>query len=107
MRARRLNDRVDIVKATPSRNSEGRPITIDKVVNTIYCEHLKTNIKEFKDSVGDGRKTTLNLLIRYQQKIEITSEMKIRFHNKEYNIIKIEPNHADKDFTLLGCELNE
>lgn len=107
MRARRLNDRVDIVKTTTSKNSEGRPITIDKVINTIYCEHLKTNIKEFKDNIGDGRKTTLNLLIRYQQKIEITSEMKIKFHNKEYNIIKIEPNHADKDFTLIGCELNE
>lgn len=107
MRARRLNDRVDIIKATPSKNEEGRPITVDKVVNTIYCEHLKTTIKEFKDYVGEGRSTALNLLVRYQQRIEIKSEMKVKFHNKVYKIVRIEPNHADKDFTLLGCELIE
>lgn len=107
MRARQLNERVDIIQTMPSRNEEGKPTTIDKTVNTIYCEHLKTNIKEFKDNIGDGRKTALNLMIRYQQRIEITSEMKVRFHGKIYNIIRIEPNHADKDFTLIGCELNE
>lgn len=107
MKARRLNNRVDIIGVKRVKNSEGKPVDIETVLNTIYCEPLKSTIKEFTNQDINTRKTTLNLLVRYQQRVEIKSEMKVKFKGYTYKIVMVEPNHAEQDYTLLGCEFYE
>lgn len=110
MKARRLNSRVEIIGVKRVKNSEGKSVDVETVLNTIYCEVLKSSVKEFvTESLTDldSRKTQLNLLIRYQQKVEIKTEMKVRFKGVTYKVIKMQPNHQEQDYTLLGCELYE
>ncbi len=114
MKARRLNNRVEILGVKRVKNSEGKAVDVETVLNTIYCEVLKSSIKEFlqtnREQVSgnlNSRKTSLNLLVRYQQKVEIKSDMKIRFKGYTYKIMLVEPNHQDQDYTLLGCEFYE
>lgn len=113
MKARRLNNRCDIIDVKRIKNDEGKTVDVETIVNTIYCEILKSSIKEFtasnKGSVDgmDMRKTTLNLIVRYQQRIEIESDMKIGFKGHTYKVIVVEPNHQDQDYTMIGCEFYE
>ncbi len=114
MKARRLNNRCEIIDIKKVKNSEGKYEDVETVVNTIYCEVLKSNLKEFMTSTDsrsgitmDSRRVTLNLIVRYQQRIEIESDMKIGFKGHIYKIVKMEPNHQDQDYTMIGCELYE
>lgn len=114
MKARRLNSRVDIIGVKRVKNDEGKYVDVETVLNTVYCESLKGTLKEFATStdsrsgiVMDSRKHTINLIVRYQQRVEIKSEMKVRFKGYTYKIINIKPNHQDQDYTLLGCEFYE
>lgn len=107
MKARRLNERVSILGVKNVKNAEGKVTKVETELGTIYCEHLKSSIKEFKENGINGRKNSLNLLIRYQQRFDIKSEMSIKFKGHKYVIKNIEPNHAEKDYTLIGCEFYE
>lgn len=107
MKARRLNSRVDIIGVKRIKNDEGKYVDVETVVNTVYCEPLKSTIKEFTEQDIDMRKNSLNLIVRYQQRIEIKSEMKVKFKGYTYKITKVEPNYADQDYTMLGCEFYE
>lgn len=107
MKARRLNNRVEIIGVKRIKNSEGKPIDVETSLNTIYCEVLKSTIKEFANQNLDTRKTTLNLIVRYQQRVEIKSEMKVKFKGYTYKIVTVEPNHQDQDYTMIGCEFYE
>lgn len=104
MKTRRLNSRVEIIGVKKVKNAEGKYVEVETVLNTIYCEPLKSTIKEFTNKDIDVRKNSLNLVVRYQQKVEIVSEMKVRFKGHTYRITEVEPNHAQQDYTLLGCE---
>lgn len=107
MKARRLNNRVQIIGVKRVKNDEGKMVDVETVINTIYCEVIKTTIKEFTKQDIDIRKNTLNLLVRYQQRVEIESDMKVKFKNHTYKITMVEPNHQEQDYTLLGCEFYE
>lgn len=114
MKARRLNNRCDVIDIKRIKNDEGKTVDVETIVNTIYCEVLKSSIKEFTNSRNasspsgiDMRKTTLNLIVRYQQRIEIESDMKIGFKGHTYKVIVVEPNHQDQDYTMIGCEFYE
>ena len=45
MKARRLNNRVEIIEVQKKKNSEGKAVDVDVVVNTIFCEVIKSTIK--------------------------------------------------------------
>lgn len=112
MKARRLNNRVEIIEVQKKKNDEGKAVQVDVVVNTIFCEIIKSSIKEFKETSGTSqdlnvRRNTLNLIVRYQQKVEIETDMKLRFKGHMYKINNIEPNHQDQDYTLIGAEFYE
>ena len=112
MKARRLNNRVEIIKSQKKKNSEGKAVQVDVVVNTIFCEVIKSTIKEFKETSDvsqdlNVRRNTLNLIVRYQQKVEIESDMKLRFKGHIYKINNIEPNHQDQDYTMIGADFYE
>ena len=110
MKARRLNNRVEIIGVKRVKNEEGKSVDVETVLNTIYCEVVKSTVKEFVTENRadiDSRKTQLNLLVRYQQKVEIKTEMKVRFKGYTYKIKTMQPNHQEQDYTLLGCEFYE
>ena len=88
-------------------NDEGTFVTDKKLVATPYCEVSKTTIKEFREMGLDARRGTIDFIIRYQQRVEIQSDMIVEFKNKDYKIKYIETDFQDNERQMLKCEVVE
>lgn len=103
----RLKHRINIYEETETVNDEGTFVTDKKLVATPYCEVSKTTIKEFREMGLEARKGTIDFIIRYQQRVEIQSDMIVKFKNKDYKIKYIETDFQDNERQMLKCEVVE
>lgn len=103
----RLNHRIKVYDQTETVNDEGTFVTDKKLVATPYCEVSKTTIKEFREMGLEARKGTIDFIIRYQQRVEIQSDMIVEFKNKDYKIKYIETDFQDNERQMLKCEVVE
>lgn len=103
----RLKHRLRVYHIVNSVNDEGTPIRTKETVATPFCEVLKTTIKEFKEIGLDGRKKTIDFIIRYRQKSEIQSDMMVEFKGQELKIIYVEPDYQNSERMMLKCEVVE
>ncbi len=103
----RLNHRIKVYDQTETVNDEGTFVTDKKLVATPYCEVSKTTIKEFREMGLEARKGTIDFIIRYQQRVEIQSDMIVEFKNKDYKIKYIETDLQDNERQMLKCEVVE
>ncbi|WP_180527029.1 phage head closure protein [Staphylococcus haemolyticus] len=103
----RLKHRIKVYDQTETVNDEGTFVTDKKLVATPYCEVPKTTIKEFREMGLEARKGTIDFIIRYQQRVEIQSDMIVEFKNKDYKIKYIETDFQDNERQMLKCEVVE
>ncbi|MGX0338836.1 hypothetical protein KV47_02560 [Staphylococcus haemolyticus] len=103
----RLKHRIKVYDQTETVNDEGTFVTDKKLVATPYCEVSKTTIKEFREMGLEARKGTIDFIIRYQQRVEIQSDMIVEFKNKDYKIKYIETDFQDNERQMLKCEVVE
>ncbi|MDN6206503.1 MAG: phage head closure protein, partial [Staphylococcus simulans] len=103
----RLKHRIRIYSVESVRNDEGGYTEQEQTVARPFCEVSKTTIKEFKEMGLDQRKDTIDFIMRYQQRVNIESDMMIDFNNKKYKIKFVEHDLQDKDRLMLKCEVVE
>lgn len=103
----RLKHRIKIYVIENVLNDEGEFTESVSVVATPFCEVSKTTIKEFREQDLDTRRETIDFIIRFKQKAEITSGMRVEFRGVTYEIKAIEPDYQDFERMMLKCEVVE
>ncbi|MGT2753232.1 phage head closure protein [Streptococcus porcinus] len=105
MMTRKMNQRITFFSQSGGQNEDGEVLeAIRKDIYTCWAEVLKTQLRDFKlqykDSL-DNSKATKVFLIRFNPKIEIDNTMYIDFKGQIYSIIRVEPDEALKDMTMI------
>lgn len=100
-----LNERITFVKMVPSGGFEPGEDEESEVF-TCWC-NVKTNtIRDIKTDIGTRFEGTVNFIIRYQQIAAIDNKMKIRFHEKLYDIVTINEDSSDKEYNVIIGKIN-
>ena len=58
-------------------------------------------LSDVKASIGTVLEGTLTFIIRYQQKVELENDMKVKWKGKTFEIITITKGEFAKDFTTV------
>lgn len=99
-----LNERITFVEMKPKSGPEPGEDE-EREVFSCWCYIKGNTIRDIKTDLGTIFEGTVNFIIRYQQQAPITNKMKIRFRNKLYNIVTINEDSSDKDFTVVMGKL--
>lgn len=110
-----MNERITVYKMSTGQNEDGEIVDdIQKEHFTCWAEVPKATTKEFRNrtnqKVGqdiDKRKNQIQFHIRYRQKEEVDSSMRIRFRGKEFQIVDVETDFMRKDFTMISAVIIE
>lgn len=106
METGKFKHRIKILDMQMQINEEGGYEEVPTTIATPFCEIAKSTIKEFRQMDLEGRTETLDFIIRYMQKVTITSGMQVEFKGKQYKIVAIEPDYQDEERQLLKCEVD-
>lgn len=106
-----MNVRIKLYNVVDGQNEDGDIIEgIKENEFSCWAEVSKSTVKEFRRSYK-SKQSELNLnelnevfIIRYQLLDKISNTMKIEFDNVQYEIIKIEPDHARKEHILISAK---
>ncbi|MCD8896591.1 phage head closure protein [Mammaliicoccus sciuri] len=101
----KLKHRLKVYKVTRKKNDEGSYENVKEVIATPYCEISKHSIKEFKQLDLSARREQVYFIIRYRQKVTITSSMFVEFKGVVYEIKNIQHDHQNMEHTVLECEV--
>lgn len=99
-----LNDRITIIKI----ESGSGPDPSDETETELFSCWAKIrtqNIKDVKDYKGTAFEDTTDIVIRQIQKQPITNKMMVKWQGKKYNIVKINPDTAFKEYMVLVVKL--
>lgn len=96
-----LTQRVEVVKVTNGKDEDGQPIKTEKTVFSCWSCVQTQRLSDVKASIGTVLEGTLTFIIRYQQKSELTNDMKVRWKGKTFEIITITKGEFAKDFTTV------
>lgn len=99
-----LNERITFVEMKPNDGPEPGEVE-EREVFSCWCYIKGNTIRDIREQHGTIYEGTVNFVIRYQQQEEINNKMQIRFHNKLYNIVTINEDSSDKDFTVVMGKL--
>lgn len=100
-----LNERITILSVKPSGGPE--PGDEEKELFSCWAKIRTQYIKDIKDYSGTAFEDTTEIVIRQLQKYQVTNKMKIRWKNKTYNIVKVNPDNATKEFMVLVVKLEK
>lgn len=116
MITRRMNTKIKFFRYEEIVNDLGETEDIKKdILFSCWAEVSKATVKEFRSrttykETGDDiqkRRNTLMFIVRYQQKMEVDSDMLIEFNGKNYEIKDIEVDYANQDFNMIRAEVIE
>lgn len=102
--AMKFNERVTFVKMKPSSGFDPGEEE-DKDLFSCWCYFKGKSVYDIQREVTTGLEDTINLYIRYEHTTQFDNKSHIRFQGNLYNIIKINPNISEKDFTLITAKL--
>lgn len=96
-----LTQRVEIVKVINGKDEDGQPIKTEETVLSCWACVQTQRLSDVKASIGTALEGTLTFIIRYQQKSELTNDMKVCWKGKTFEIITITKGEFAKDFTTV------
>ena len=94
-----LNDRIDIISKQPSDGPE--PGEVETTLFSCWTYVKTRTLNDIKSSTGTIFEDTIDFVIRYDQKQEITSKMMVKWKNSTYEIIKVNPDSGNKQYTVI------
>ncbi len=103
----KLKHRIRVYEIKNVKNDEGSYVKEKNEVARPFAEVSKHAIKEFKSMDLSARREQVYFIIRYFQKVTITSEMYVDFKGKTFEIKNIEHDYQDYDRSILQCEVVE
>ncbi|EGP5031365.1 phage head closure protein [Enterococcus faecium] len=96
-----LSQRIDFIKDTTVKDEDGQLVTTPETVFSCWSCVQTQRLNDIKTSIGTALEGTLTFIIRYQQKSELTNDMKVRWNGKTFEIITITKGEFAKDFTTV------
>ena len=96
-----LSQRIDFIKDTTVKDEDGQLVTTPETVFSCWSCVQTQRLSDVKASIGTALEGTLTFIIRYQQKSELTNDMKVRWKGKTFEIITITKGEFAKDFTTV------
>lgn len=96
-----LTQRVEFAKVINGKDEDGQPIKTEETVLSCWACVQTQRLSDVKASIGTVLEGTLTFIIRYQQKSELTNDMKVRWSGKMFEIITITKGESAKDFTTI------
>ncbi|EME8214460.1 phage head closure protein [Enterococcus hirae] len=96
-----LSQRIDFIKDTTVKDEDGQLVTTPGTVFSCWSCVQTQRLSDVKTSIGTALEGTLTFIIRYQQKSELTNDMKVRWNGKTFEIITITKGEFAKDFTTV------
>ncbi|HFE9706237.1 TPA: phage head closure protein [Enterococcus faecium] len=96
-----LSQRIDFIKDTIVKDEDGQLVTTPETVFPCWACVQTQRLSDVKASIGTVLEGTLTFIIRYQQKSELTNDMKVRWKGKTFEIITITKGEFAKDFTTV------
>lgn len=97
---RELNERVSFYKLMPGDGPDPNDEE-EKMIFSCWAKVRTAYIKDVKAATGTDYEGTLEIVVRYQQEESIDTKMVLEWKNKKYNIVKVNPDYAEKNFTVL------
>ncbi|GAA3020386.1 phage head closure protein [Tetragenococcus solitarius] len=95
-----LNERVTFVQMTSKPGPEpGEDIATD--LFSCWAKIRTANIRDIKLGNIPGYEDTIDIVIRQQQQLAIDNKMMVRWQNKLYDIVEINPDYAEKAFMVV------
>ena len=99
-----FNKKIEIIKITETKDSDGFPIKSETVILSTWAHVTNVSGTEIMRSNSDFSEVKTRFLIR-TPKSEITKDMVIRFAGKTYNIIYINDYSYDKKYMEIMAEV--
>ncbi|MDT6277985.1 phage head closure protein [Enterococcus faecium] len=96
-----LSQRIDFIKDTTVKDEDGQLVTTPETVLSCWACVQTQRLNDVKTSIGTALEGTLTFIIRYQQKVELENDMKVRWKGKTFEIITITKGEFAKDFTTV------
>ncbi|EMF0487739.1 phage head closure protein [Enterococcus faecium] len=96
-----LSQRIDFIKDTTVKDEDGQLVTTPETVLSCWACVQTQRLSDVKASIGTVLEGTLTFIIRYQQKVELENDMKVRWKGKTFEIITITKGEFAKDFTTV------
>lgn len=96
-----LSQRIDFIKDTIVKDEDGQLVTTPETVFSCWASVQTQRLSDVRTSVGTALEGTLTFIIRYQQKVELENDMKVRWKGKTFEIITITKGEFAKDFTTV------
>lgn len=94
-----LNERVTILSVESNPGPD--PGEIEMELFSCWAKIRTQSIKDIKDYAGTAFEDTTEIVIRQFQKQAVTNKMKVKWQGKLYNIVKVNPDTAFKEFMVL------
>lgn len=95
-----LNERVMFIKMQPNDGPEPGDEE-EKEVFSCWAKIRTQNIKDVKSDYDTYYQDTMEIVIRQIQDHKITNDMAMKWNGDRYDIIKINPDNAFKEFMVL------
>ncbi|MGQ4259633.1 phage head closure protein [Enterococcus lactis] len=96
-----LSQRIDFIKNTTVKDEDGQLVTTPETVFSCWACVQTQRLSDVKASIGTALEGTLTFIIRYQQKVELENDMKVKWRGKLFEIIMITKGEFTKDFTTI------
>ncbi|MDB7104151.1 phage head closure protein [Enterococcus faecium] len=96
-----LNQRIKFVRDTTVKDEDGQVVPTSTTILTCWASVQTQRLNDIKTSIGTVLEGTLTFIIRYQQKSELTNDMKVKWKGKTFEIITITKGEFAKDFTTV------
>lgn len=100
-----LNERIEVLQLEPNRGPE--PGETETVLFSCWAKIRTQTIKDIQAQSGTSLENTTEIVIREYQQEKITSTMKIRWKDKTFNIVKVNPDTAFKEYMVLLVKASE
>lgn len=95
-----LNERIDVITVKPSSGPMPGE-DVETLLFSCWAKIRTQNIKDVKELAGTTYDDTLEIVIRQDQKETVTTKMKIDWQGNRYNVVKVNPDTALKEYMVL------
>ncbi|KFN91877.1 head-tail adaptor protein [Tetragenococcus muriaticus] len=95
-----LQERVTFIELVESDGPEAG-MTEEKELFSCWAKVRTQFIQNIKAQFDTEYQNSLEIVIRQQQDYSIDGEMKLRWRDKDYNILEINPDYDEKAYMVL------
>ncbi|MEZ0117818.1 UNVERIFIED_ORG: SPP1 family predicted phage head-tail adaptor [Heyndrickxia coagulans] len=102
--AGQMKQRIGFYKVEKKKDSWGEVVEQNVLVLECWAAIRTQYLKEIQATIGTVLENTITFIIRYQQAKPITNDMTVVHDKRRYEIVQINPDLQNKEFTTVICK---